>query len=185
MGVILGDFNICDPEEGSFNVWNQTFTDGDPGKTAVFHSFFPHVLEIGQPDYTRRDSTVLGINRTLSRIDRIFINLPMAESRDFHCYSHVFEILGNRTIPSDHAAVRLVVQKPTNRGHQSKRIPSWMFPFAAASRRPQLALAEFKFLLQKAKKQTTRELSWKTPDSIGAKLLFASTALRATRNRQT
>ena len=42
VGIILGDFNICDPEEGRFNVWNQTFTDGDPGKTAVFHSFLPH-----------------------------------------------------------------------------------------------------------------------------------------------
>ena len=39
VGVILGDFNICDPEEGRFNVWNQTFTDGDPGKTAVFQTF--------------------------------------------------------------------------------------------------------------------------------------------------
>ena len=72
VGIILGDFNICDPEEGRFNVWNQTFTDGDPRKTAVFHSFFPHVLEIAQSDYTRKDSTALGIIRTLSRIDRIF-----------------------------------------------------------------------------------------------------------------
>ena len=47
-------------------------------------------------------------------------------ARDLHCYSHVFENLVNRTIPSDHAAVRLVFQKPTPRGHQSKRIPSWM-----------------------------------------------------------
>ena len=122
MGVILGDFNICDPEEGRFNVWKQTFTDGDPVKTAVFRSFFPHVLEVAQSDYTRRDSTALGVIRTLSRIDRIFVNLPMAEARDFH----VFENLVKRTIPSDHAAVRLVIQKPTNRGHQSKRIPSWM-----------------------------------------------------------
>ena len=74
VGIILGDFNnICEPEEGRFNVWNQTFTDGDAGKTAMLHSFFPHDLEIAQPDYTRRDSTAL-----LSRIDRIFINLPMA-----------------------------------------------------------------------------------------------------------
>ena len=96
-------------------------------------------------DYTRRDSTTLGVIRTLSRIDHIFINLPMAEARDFQCYSHVFENLGKRTIPSDHVAVRLVIQKPTNRGHQSKRIPSWMskhlifwFHLAAASRRPQV-----------------------------------------------
>ena len=68
VGIILGDFNICDPEEGRFNVRNQTFTDGDPRKTAV------HVLnEIAQPDYTRRDSTALGIIGTLSRIDRIFL----------------------------------------------------------------------------------------------------------------
>ena len=58
--------------------------------------------------------------------DRLFIILPMAEARDFHCYSHVFENLEKETIPSDHAAVHLVIQKPTNRGHQSKRHPSWM-----------------------------------------------------------
>ena len=75
--IFLGDFNICDPEEGRFHVWDQTFTD--PRKTAMFHSFFPHVLEVAQSDYTRRDSTALGDIRTLSKIDRIFINLPMTE----------------------------------------------------------------------------------------------------------
>ena len=39
VGIILGDFNICEPEEGRFNVWNQAFTDGDPRKTALFHFF--------------------------------------------------------------------------------------------------------------------------------------------------
>ena len=43
-------------------------------------------------------------------------------------------------------------------------------------------LAEFKAILEKAKKQTVRELSRKTPDSMGAKLLIASTALRTYRN---
>ena len=36
VGVITGDFNICEPEEGRFNVWNQTFTDGYAGKAALF-----------------------------------------------------------------------------------------------------------------------------------------------------
>ena len=72
VGIILGDFNIGEPEEERFNVWNRSFTDGDAGKTAIFHSLFPHVLDIAQPDYTRRDSTALGIIRALSRIDRIF-----------------------------------------------------------------------------------------------------------------
>ena len=162
----------------------------------MFHSLFPHVLEIAQPDYTRRDSTALGIIRTLSRIGRIFINLPIAEAQHFHCYSHVFEKMGNWTIPSDHAAGRLVIQKPTTRGHQSKRIPRWMSKHPVCcfilnrlhdnhrfSADPFGALAEFKVLLEKAKQQTIRELSRKTPDSIGAKLLIASTAVRAFRNR--
>ena len=100
-------------------------TRHSPEKDCHASLIFPHVLEITQPDYTRRDATALGIIRTLSKIYRIFIFLPMAEARDFHCYSHVFENLGKRTIPSDRAAVRLVIQKPTNRGHQSKRVPSW------------------------------------------------------------
>ena len=44
-------------------------------------------------------------------------------------------------------------------------------------------LAEFKAVLEKAKKQTVRELSRKTPDSMEAKLLIASTVLCAYRNR--
>ena len=45
------------------------------------------------------------------------------------------------------------------------------------------ALAEFKAILERAKKQTVRELSRKTPDSTGAKLSIASPALRVYRNR--
>ena len=52
---------------GMFDVWNQTFTDGDTGKISFFYSFFPHVLEIAQPDYTWRDSSVIGIIRALSK----------------------------------------------------------------------------------------------------------------------
>ena len=82
VGVIVGDFNICEPEEGRFNVWNQSFTDVVAGKAALFHSSFPHVLRIAQPDFTRRDSTTDGTIRTLFRIDGAFINLPMAEAHE-------------------------------------------------------------------------------------------------------
>ena len=83
VGIFLGDLNICEPEEGRFNVWNQTFTDGDAGKTAVFHSFFPHVLEIAQPDYTRRDSTSPGSYVLCQELIEFFFNVPVAEARDF------------------------------------------------------------------------------------------------------
>ena len=125
VGLVLGDFNICDSEEGRFNVVNQSFTDGDTGKTASLHSDIPSILEIAQPDYTWRDSSVGGIIRTLSRIDRIFINMPMAEVRDFHCYSHVFENLGNRTIPSDHTAGAFGHSK-TRQSGTTNQTHSWM-----------------------------------------------------------
>ena len=67
--------------------------------------------------------------------------------------------LWKRTIPSDHAAVSLVIQKPTNRRHQSKRIPSRIPPnpiFCSLLQQhhddhkfsydPFCALAEFKVL---------------------------------------
>ena len=113
-------------EEGRLNVRNQTFTAGDAGKTTLFRSIFPNVLEVAQPNFTRKDAAADGTLRTLFRIDRAFINLPMAEARAFHCYSHVSENLGERSIPSDHVAVRIVVQKPTGRCGKIKRIPSWM-----------------------------------------------------------
>ena len=48
---------------------------------------------------------------------------------------------------------------------------------------PFAALADFKVILEKALKRTVHELLRKTPGRLGAKLLSASTALRAYRNR--
>ena len=155
VGVTVGDFNICDPEEGRFNVWNHTVTDGDPGKTAVFHSSFPHIFEVAQSDYTRRDAAALGDIRTLSRIDRIFINLPMCEARDFHCSSHV----------DDHAAVRLVILKPTHRRDQNKRIPSWMSEHPVFS---VLSCSSFMTITD-----SLLNYQGKTPDCIGHSCCFA------------
>ena len=96
---MAGDFNICEPEQGRFIVWNQTFTDGDAGQTAVF-LFFSHVFEIAQPDFTRKDVTVNGVIRTCPELTGyLLIFLWLSEARDFHCYSHVFENLGERSIP--------------------------------------------------------------------------------------
>ena len=114
-------FDICGPEEGKFNVVNRSFTDGDTGTVALFHSLFRQVFQIAQTDCTRLDSVADGTNCTKFKIDRAFISLAEAAARDFHCYAHVFENLGGRSIPSDLAAVRVVMQKL-----EGKRIPIWM-----------------------------------------------------------
>ena len=113
-GVIIGDFHICEPEEGRFSVGNQTFTEGDAGKR-------PCSVRSSRMSLKSRSTM-----RTLSRIDRAFVNLPMSETFTFHCYSHVTDNLGERSIPSDHVEVRIVVQKPSIWCDQVKRIPSWV-----------------------------------------------------------
>ena len=48
VGILIGDLNMCDPEERRFNVATQSFYEGDPGGTAVF----PHALDVAQPNCT-------------------------------------------------------------------------------------------------------------------------------------
>ena len=142
-----------------------------------FIPLFPRFLEITQPDYTGRDSCVIGIVHTLSRIDCIFIDLPLAETRDFHCYSHVFENLGKRSIPSDIAAARVVIRKHTIRGHQGKRISSWMYKqpvFCSIPKRLHDGHQHPVVPWRTRELQIVREFSRKSPDSRGAKLLTVS-----------
>ena len=94
------------------------------GKRHCSVSFFPHALEVAQPKLTGKDTAADGTLRTLSRIDRAFINVLVAEARYFHCYSDVSDNLREQSIPSDHVAVRLIVQKPTSLCDHVKRIPS-------------------------------------------------------------
>ena len=124
-----------------------------------------------------------------------FAHAPTAEVRDFHCYSHVSDNLGELSIPSDHVAERIVVQKPTNRCDQVKRNPSWMSKHQVFctfleqtsdghhSDEPFATLTDFIVIVEKPMKQTHQELLRNTLGSLGAKLSIASTALRAYRNR--
>ena len=57
-GVIIGDLNICEPEEGRFNAWNQMFTDCDaglnlilPGKTLQPMVPNAHCLELTEHSF--------------------------------------------------------------------------------------------------------------------------------------
>ena len=73
-----------------------------------------------------RDAAADGTIRTLSWIDRAFINVPMAEARDFRCHSHVTDNFGERPIPSDHVAIRIDFRKPQDHCGTSGQVPPWM-----------------------------------------------------------
>ena len=149
--------------------------------------FFPNALEIAQPNFIRKDTAADGTLRTLSRIDRAFIDVPMAEARDFHCHSHVADNLGERSRPSYHVAIRVVIQKPLDYCSTVKRIPSCMskhsiFCFILKQisgghqypDEPFAALADFKLIIEKAKKRSRHELLRNTPGSPSASLLIES-----------
>ena len=162
-----------------------------------FRSFFPHALEnrttkLYKEGYRRQRKAM----HTLSRNDRAFIICPWQRRGSFHCYSYVSDNVGERSIPSDHVAVRIVVQKPMGHCDTVKRIPSWMAKHPVFctilkqisddhrySDEPFAALADFKLIIDKARKQAHRELMRNTPGSLSAKLLIAATAMRAYRNR--
>ena len=148
-----------------------------------------------QSDYTRRDAAALGVIRTLSRIDRIFIIYLWLK----HVISVALLVL-LRTSERKLFRVTMLQYASLSRNLLIEETRTNVFPVECPNI-PFLVLscgnfmtttdsllthllAEFKVLLHKAKKMTKRELSRQTPDCIGAKLLITSTALRAYRNRQ-
>ena len=40
VGILVGDLNTESQKKGGFHVASQTFSDGDPGRTAMFRSVF-------------------------------------------------------------------------------------------------------------------------------------------------
>ena len=46
IGIIMEDFNICDPEKGRFNFWNQTFTCGALERLPYFILYFNVSLKL-------------------------------------------------------------------------------------------------------------------------------------------
>ena len=189
VGIILGDFNICDPEEGRFNVWNQTFTDGDLGKTAMFHSFFPHSLRLRNlisQEETLQSLVSYALVQGLIVILSIYLWLK-------HVISIALLMLLS-TSGRKLFRVTMLQYASSSRNLLIEETRTNVFPVGGCilqqlhddhrlSPDPFCALAEFKVLLHKVEKMTRRELSRQTPHCIGAKLLITSTLLRAYRNR--
>ena len=73
---------------------------------------FSRSVEIAQLFFIRKDVRRDGSIQTLSRVDRGLVVLLMAEMRDFQCHSHTVGTIGDKSVPSDHIPVRLVIERP-------------------------------------------------------------------------
>ena len=74
-----GDFNFTYEEEGRFDPRTKERTLGDTNLVRAFNSYLGHLVELWQDDFTRRqfDHTTPSVSN-LSRIDRIYTNIPVA-----------------------------------------------------------------------------------------------------------
>ena len=135
----------------------------------------------------------MGLYACYQKIDKAFMNIPMAK----RATSIASENLVQRSTPR--VIMQVCVWLHINRlfrdtGANAFRVGCPNVPFSVLFLKqinddhrypadPFGALEDFKIVLEKARRQTVREPSRDTPDSLGAKLLTASTALRAYRNR--
>ena len=165
--IILGDFNICDPEEGRFHVWNQTFTDGDREKLQLFSILSSH-MSLRLLNLITREGTPQPLGPYVL-CQGLIASLTYLWLRRVIITATPMSLKTIRVITQQYV---LSFKRPTPRGHLSKRIPSWMSKhpiFCSLLQRlhddhrfstdPFGVLAAFKVLLNKAKKMTSRELS--------------------------
>ena len=191
-GNLVGDFNICDPAEGRLNSRNQTFSDGDASRAAALLAVFRRSVEIAESFAIRKDVRRDDSIHTSSRIDRVFVNLPIAELRDFppcHLATSV-RTFGETTPSTRHPALiafssisrllsyvifhpaiwRRLTQQPLFISALDEKHRNMMYDVD-----PFIALDKFKDVAFRACTQSQ-------PTTLGAQLLVACTALRAFRN---
>ena len=111
MGFLLGDFSIVELDDGRLTKrepdvypWGYQSSRRPPRR-------FPYTVEISQADFTQKDECRKGATRTLSRIDRIMVNVPMVELWEFRCHAHTHGSVGDWKLPSYQVLVRLRIQK--------------------------------------------------------------------------
>ena len=84
---------------------------------------FSRSVEIAQPFFiTLTDVRRDGCIHTFSRLDGVFVNLPMAELRDFQCHSHTVGTMGDKSVPSEHFSVWLVIESPSQEANWITRL---------------------------------------------------------------
>ena len=97
-----------------------------PAAPAALLTAFHRSVEHAQPHFTRKDERRDGSIHTLSRIDRIFVNLPVAELRDFQCHFHTIGSIGEHSVPSDHTPVRLTIESLRAKQQDHPAIRRWL-----------------------------------------------------------
>lgn len=123
VGVILGDFNVVDPEEGRLNArTGNVVYDNCPLAAAMPHELAQWAEVIG-PGYSRRQLRE-GLLDTVSRIDRVFTNCSAADLRACRVHDSYAEDVFLPVMTSDHAPLCFRVQVVGAKGKHI--VPQWV-----------------------------------------------------------
>ena len=119
----------------------------------------------------------------------------MAELRDFLCHSHTIWTIDDKSVPSDHIPVRLVIECSRKKEMDHPVIWRWLtqHPLFISTLEvqhrnmmydvdPFIALVQFKKVAFRACTKAQLAILTNTPTTLRAKLRVACTALRADRN---
>jgi hypothetical protein len=122
---IMGDFNCIVSGECRFSLETLLEMDADPTLAKYIEEHLEGYVELHQGGHTRRQVTN-GVFTTLSRLDRIYVNLHPAVLMDMHPHTSTTHLITDPTFPSDHVPVRAVLCAPLCAPPGTHRVPAWV-----------------------------------------------------------
>jgi endonuclease/exonuclease/phosphatase family metal-dependent hydrolase len=108
---LLGDFNFITSEEHRFDPQAVTHVSADHALSLHFDAVLDQFCELHQGDFTRKRIRDGRITR-MSRLDRIYTNMPTAHLLELRPQKRVFALLTDPEFPSDHVPVISVLAAP-------------------------------------------------------------------------
>ena len=134
--IVGGDWNCTASDEPRLNPVEGSFTHDRSTVAKLTEAALETFTELHQPHFTRR-GTSGGIINNLSRIDRIYSNLPTCELLDRKPRVATIGLITTMTSPSDHVPISVVFEELGRGPPPFPTIPPWIvkhrfFPIAVA-----------------------------------------------------
>ena len=127
ISIFMGDFNFIHSDETRCNLADpmQAESNANPRLATFFEELFANFTELHQGAHTRRDTRGDRFT-TLSRLDRLYVNLPPAEVLDRHPHTAADGIVTNPKEPSDHIPVTSRLRAPATAPSEWRSTPRWI-----------------------------------------------------------
>ena len=117
--LLMGDFNFIHDDDTRLDVLQQRHVPDHDPLAAYVERKFTDYTEFFQPDFTRRrvaEKRVIA----LSRIDRVYTNIPASELLDLSVVASTYKSPLDLSVPSDHVGVVASLRHKSSRRKNSR-----------------------------------------------------------------